>query len=63
MSHNNGTGKYSWWNGVMVLPSWFELDGADIYNAAVYIVIDKVSDELEYTPSPSFVEIESLNKI
>ena len=62
LPHNDGTGLYSWWSGVMVIPSWFELKGDDIFNAAMYTANDKLTEEMGHTPT-NLIEIESLNRI
>ena len=61
--HNNNTGLYSWWSGVMVLESWLERDGAYIFNQAMALAHHKISQQMEQSTRVEQVEIESLNRL
>jgi len=45
--HNNNTGMYSYYNGIMVIKSWVSPSAEDITGSARDLVYDQVARELD----------------
>lgn len=62
--HNNGTGLYSWWSGVITVKSLLPPNGDLLFESAMELSLKQIEHELEGLNSDNrIVEIETLNRI
>jgi|LGVF01.2.fsa_nt_gb hypothetical protein len=63
MAHNNNTGKYSYWNGVMNIKSWLPLSADDLVICARGMAHNEITPLLERSTDHDDVELLALNEI
>ena len=64
IQHNNGSGKYSWWSGIMKTKSWRSISDNDLFDAAIKLSLENIKPQLDmYGINNSNVEIISMNRI
>ena len=63
VAHNNGTGDFSWWNGVMVTVSWLPLSAEELVESSREIVFKNVAGLVERSVHPESIELIALNRL
>ena len=63
ISHDNNTGLYSWWSGVMITESLTAMRGDDLFHAACELAKEKIIEFEGSKLIKSPVQIISLNRI